>query len=78
MWSGHCIIHIVYDNSLPGARSGDVNRDWIVDKHYPNIYSTFVDVENLKYTGRNMREDALKQDKDPDNLPRKFVDIGDF
>lgn len=71
-------VHRVRNNSLPGATSGNVNRDWIIDKHYPNIYSTFVDVERLKTTGRNLREDVIRQGKNPDELPRKFLDIGEF
>lgn len=45
-----------------------VNRDYIIAKRYPDIYSTFVDVERLKKCGRSLEIDK--------GLPRKFLDIG--
>lgn len=45
-----------------------VNRDYIINKHYPDIYSSFLTVERLKKCGRELKID--------DKLPRKFLDIG--
>lgn len=67
-------VHRVVNNDLE-QDGRNANRDYFIERRYPEG-STFLNLEKLKKTGRSLREDAKRNNRQ--ELKREFLDIGEI